>query len=152
MHSVANPGTITIIAYQALFLTSLFEKLKLMLVVICVLSDARDFLLIHECIQTRFWAFVLHVVLGSTSVASLLLVLLHSRKKGCPIRNGGMGAENQCLHCHESQRCILPHREDTHTAIQLSGLLTQPILLTTHTLGGRPASNHTTQSWGNKNP
>ena len=86
-----------------------------MLVVICVLSDARDFLLIHECIQTRFWAFVLHVVLGSTSVASLLLVLLHSRKKGCPIRNGGMGAENQCLHCHESQRCILPHREDTHT-------------------------------------
>ena len=26
-----------------------------------------------------------------------------------------MGAENQCLHCHESQRCILPHREDTNT-------------------------------------
>ena len=62
-----------------MFLTSLFEKLKLMLVVICVLSDARDFLLIHECIQTRFWAFVLHVALGSTSVASLLLVL---KKKG----------------------------------------------------------------------
>ena len=87
------------------------------------------FLLIHECMHTPFWAFVLHVTRRVVGVA-LPVLHLGRRKKGCPIRNG-MGAENQCLHCHESQRCILrlvhkaePKRHSD--ALQLSGLLTQP--------------------------
>ena len=65
------------------------------------------------------------------------------KKKGCPIRNG-MGAENQCLHCHESQRCILRlvHKElrrDTLMPYNYRDYLHSQPIHTTYT----PSNHHT---------